>query len=142
MALISAAAPAGSVTFDVSSSDISKQCLPSQQARAAFPNYGRQPSEVSVPALQRSFTVSAGWSSDRFRLGPGWPLLVAATALQPGDRVRLARTGNASFVLVDLGANAVGQSARQAAADNRQGALTVVLWNHPAVTPLLMESYS
>ena len=127
-----AAVPTGSAVFEVSSLAPTKHCLSAQQARAAFPGYNKKLSEVSVPALRRSFTVIAGWKSDRFRLGDGWPALLAATSLRPGHRVRLDRTGEASFELVKLGANAVDQGAGQVEADDRQGALPVVLCVAPA----------
>ena len=117
-----AAAPAGSAVFAVSSLAPNKHCLSLQQARAAFLGYDKQPSYIRVPALQRTFTVSAGWSSGRFRLGDGWPALLAATRMRPGQRVRLSRTGDASFDLVVLGATAMGQDAEQVASGDRQGA--------------------
>ncbi len=112
------------MVFAVSgSATTNTHCVSSLQARAAFPGYCKQPSSVSVPALQRSFSVNVGWSSGRFMLGMGWGLLISAAGLRPGDRVQLSKTGTASFELVKLVAAAAGQDAEQVA-DERPGALT------------------
>jgi len=98
--------------------------LPSEQAHAAFPGYSKRPSDINVPASQRSFTVSAGWLDGRFTMGVGWGIVLAATGLRQGDLVRLVRTGDASFDLAAVGANAAGQDAEQVASDEEGGAHT------------------
>ena len=130
MGLTSAAAPRGSAAFAVRhSANRNRHYIPSVQARAAFCGYIKKPSSVSVPALQRRFSVSVGWSSERFILGEGWVPLLSAAGLRPGDRVRLSRTGDASFKL-DTGLDAEGM-AEQEAADDVQGAHAARLGGMP-----------
>ena len=131
-AVVDAAAHLGSMLFRVKRASMSRcaQRLPSRQAHAAFPGYSKVASDVSVPALRRSFTVSLGWSGSeaRFVLGAGWAALVAAAGLQDGDRVRLSRTGDASFKL-DTGLDAAGMAEQEAAADPQGAQLIGVLWS-------------
>ena len=123
-ALSSAAAPLGSMLFNVSGASSTKTAkrLPKRQAQAAFPGYSKKDSDVSVPALQRRFTVSMGWggSEGRFVLGAGWTELVAAAGLRDGDCVRVSRTGVASFQL-ETGPD-LADAAEEEAANESQGA--------------------
>ena len=131
-ALGNAAGLLGSVVFSVYTPVASKgiQRLPTQQARAAFPDYGRKPSKVSVPALKRPFEVNLGFGSDnRFLLGAGWPVLQARAKLRHGDLLRLSRTGDATFKL-ELGLNAAAMASGAA-----QEALSID--SHCSVHPLL-----
>ena len=102
----------------------SGQRLPTAQAQAAFKGYSKQPSDINVPTLRRKFTVSMGWAcDDRFALGLGWTQLMTEVGLRHGDRVRLSRTGDASFQL-DTGFHAAGMAGQDAAKDSQGAQLT------------------